>query len=113
MEERRAAFRYKLSFPVVVRGMPGVYELEPLYGRTSNISTQGVHFTIDRVIEPGTELRISITLPREITQELQVSIDAQVKVVRAGEEGETAAEGVGLAALIEEYRFVRAKSVAP
>ena len=112
MEERRAAFRYKLSFPVVVRGVPGVYELEPLCGRTSNISRHGVHFAIDRVIEPGTKLRVSITLPREITQEPQVSIDAQVKVMRVGEGGETTAEGVGIAVLIEEYRFVRAKSVA-
>lgn len=112
MEERRAAFRYKLTFPVVARGVPGVYEVQPLYGRTSDISTQGVHFAIDKVIEPGTKLRISITLPREITQEPQVFIDAQVKVVRVGEGGATNAEGIGIAALIEEYTFVRAKSAA-
>ncbi len=81
MTERRTARRYELSLPVVVRG-PQQKQAVPRDGKTRDISTRGVYFTIDQDLTPGSELDFTLTLPAEITRGTEVFIRAHGKVVR-------------------------------
>jgi hypothetical protein len=67
MTERRTARRYDLSLPVSVR-MPVNREPGAHSGQTRDISTRGVYFTVQRDMNPGTELDFTLTLPAEITR---------------------------------------------
>ncbi len=107
MTERRAARRYDLSLPVIIR-IPINKESEPRNGKTRDISTRGVYFTIDKDLAPGAELDITLTLPAEITRGTEVFVRAQGKVVRVERHPE--AERVGVAAVIERYDIIRGES---
>ena len=70
MTERRAARRYDLSLPVIIR-VPLGREAESRNGRTRDISTRGVYFTLDQDLSPGSVLDITLTLPAEIGRKPQ------------------------------------------
>ncbi len=109
MTERRAARRYDLSLPVIIRVPPG-RETEARNGRTRDISTRGVYFTLDQDLSPGSELDITLTLPAEITQGTEVFVRAQGKVVRVERKGEDGSLNVGVAAIIERYDIIRGEA---
>ena len=105
MTERRIARRYDLSLPVIVR-VP--VENEALRnGKTRDISTRGVYFTMDQDLSDGTELDITLTLPSEVTRGSEVFIRAMGKVVRVERKSETGSTRVGIAAIIERYEIIR------
>jgi len=81
MTERRTARRYDLSLPVIIR-VPVDREASSRNGKTRDISTRGVYFTIDEELGPGAELDITLTLPAEVTRGSEVFIRAMGKVVR-------------------------------
>jgi len=109
MTERRAARRYDLSLPVIIR-VPMARESEARNGRTRDISTRGVYFTLDQDLSPGSELDITLTLPAEITQGTEVFVRAQGKVVRVERKGEDGNLNVGVAAVIERYDIIRGEA---
>ncbi len=109
MTERRAARRYDLSLPVIIR-IPINKESEPRNGKTRDISTRGVYFTIDKDMAPGAELDITLTLPAEITRGTEVFVRAQGKVVRVERPPDVGSERVGVAAVIERYDIIRGES---
>ncbi len=104
MAERRLARRYDLSLPVAVH-VPTL--AEPRAGKTRNISTRGVYFTIDETLATGSELDFTLTLPSQITHDTDVFIQARGRVVRVEPNPEGAAYGVGVAAIIEKYDIIR------
>ncbi len=106
MTERRAARRYDLSLPVIIR-VPISQDREPRNGKTRDISTRGVYFTIDNDLTAGAQLDITLTLPAEITRGTEVYVRAQGKVVRVEKRKEEDAERVGVAAVIERYDIIR------
>ena len=106
MTERRAARRYDLSLPVIIR-VPIDHETTSRNGRTRDISTRGVYFTIDKDLATGAELDITLTLPAEITRGTEVFVRAQGKVVRVERKPEDGAERIGVAAVIERYDIIR------
>lgn len=108
MTERRTARRYDLSLPVEVRTPTAGTEVEPRSGRTRDISTRGVYFTIDQDLAPGTELDFMLTLPAEITRGTEVFIRAHGRVVRVDRRQENGSEKVGVAAVIQKYDIIRA-----
>src|SRR5437899_5303916 len=73
MTERRTARRYDLSLPVIIR-IPVEDTPGNKSGKTRDISTRGVYFTIDERVEAGSELDITLTLPAEITQGTEVFV---------------------------------------
>lgn len=79
MAERRAARRYDLSIPIMVRA-PIKNEAAFLSGKTRDISNRGVYFTIDNDLSVGVQLDIKLTLPVETRTE--VFIRATGRVVR-------------------------------
>lgn len=109
MTERRAARRYDLSLPVIIR-VPVDKEAISRNGKTRDISTRGIYFTIDKDVETGAELDITLTLPAEITRGTEVFVRAQGKVVRVEKKVNDGHEHVGVAAVIERYDIIRGKS---
>ncbi len=66
MTERRLARRYDLTLSVSIR-----FSAEKLVlrqeGKTRDISTKGLYFVIERDLEAGSALDLTLTLPGEIT----------------------------------------------
>jgi hypothetical protein len=106
MTERRAARRYDLSLPILIR-VPVENESSTRNGRTRDISTRGVYFTLDKDVEAGAELDITLTLPAEITRGTEVLVRAQGRVIRVDPQHDAVSERVGVAAVIERYDIIR------
>jgi hypothetical protein len=106
MTERRTARRYDLSLPVIVR-VPVDKEASARNGKTRDISTRGVYFTVDEDLSAGAELDITLTLPAEVTRGSEVFIRAMGKVVRVDKKPEIGASRIGVAAVIERYEIIR------
>lgn len=81
-------------------------------GKTRDISTRGVYFTIDQDLGAGAELDITLTLPAEVTRGSEVFIRAMGKVVRVDKKPEDSDSRVGVAAVIERYEIIRTESPA-
>lgn len=111
MTERRTARRYDLSLPVIIR-VPVEKEISPQNGKTRDISTRGLYFTIDDGLGAGAELDITLTLPSEVTRGSEVFIRAMGKVVRVDKKPENGSGRIGVAAVIERYEIVRTESSA-
>lgn len=111
MTERRTAKRYDLSLPIMVcvaRKRP----TEFLSGHVRNISTRGVYFEVDKALEPGTELLLTLALPVELTRGLKVLIRASGRVVRV-DSAHTKGESIhGIASRIERYDIIRPRASA-
>jgi PilZ domain len=107
MTERRLSRRYDLSLPVAVR-MPNAPE--PRAGKTRDISTRGVYFTLDETLDAGMELDFTLTLPSEMTHDTDVLIRARGRVVRVEPGVANRHPEVGIAAVIERYDIVRQDS---
>ena len=106
MTERRAARRYDLSLPVIIR-LPIEKDSSSRNGKTRDISTRGLYFTIDQDLGSQAELDITLTLPAEVTRGSEVFIRAIGKVVRVDKAPDNDSDRVGVAAIIERYEIVR------
>jgi c-di-GMP-binding flagellar brake protein YcgR len=106
MTERRTARRYDLTLPVIIRSAAERL-VERQQGRTRDISTRGLFFVIDRDMDAGSELDITLTLPGEITNGTDVFVRAQGKVVRVERRIEEGEPRMGVAAIIERYDIIR------
>lgn len=109
MTERRSARRYDLSLPVNVR-VPISREPKPHSGRTRDISTRGVYFTMQHDLAPGTEVDFTLTLPAEITHGAEVFVRAHGRVVRVDKRVDDEHESTGVAAVIERYDIIRGEA---
>jgi c-di-GMP-binding flagellar brake protein YcgR len=106
MKERRTAWRYDLSLPVSIR-VPNENTPVSRTGKTRDISTRGVYFTIDKDLSTGAELDLKLTIPIEVTGGSEVFIRATGKVVRVDKRSGNGDQPVGVAAVIEMHEFVR------
>jgi PilZ domain len=106
MTERRNARRYDLSLPVNVR-VPISREPKPQSGRTRDISTRGVYFTVQNDLAPGAEVDFTLTLPAEITRGTEVFVRAHGRVVRVDKRSDDEHDATGIAAVIERYDIIR------
>ena len=109
MTERRTARRYDLTLPISIR-----FAVEKIIGRqdgrTRDISTRGLYFVIDKDMDAGSELDITLTLPAEITHGTDVYVRAQGKVVRVERRVEEGEPRLGVAAVIERYDIIRGEN---
>ncbi len=106
MTERRIARRYDLSLPVIIR-VPAERVADSQKGKTRDVSTRGVYFVLDKDLEAGSELDITLTLPAEITHGTEVFVRALGKVVRVERRMEDDSTRMGVAAVIERYDIIR------
>jgi c-di-GMP-binding flagellar brake protein YcgR len=109
MTERRTARRYDLSLPVIIR-VPIEKEVSSRNGKTRDISTRGVYFTVEQDMGAGAELDLTLTLPAEVTRGSEVFIRAMGKVVRVDKKPDNGSSRVGVAAVIERYEIIRTDS---
>ena len=109
--DRRSTRRYDLALPITVHILLP-RQAGALSGTTRDISTRGVYFTTDDELLPGWEVDITYRLPSEVTQVVEVLIRARGKVVRTERKEEDPHKGIGAAAVIENYEFVRAEPKA-
>ena len=107
MTDRRTARRYDLSLPVLIR-IP--VEQDARNGKTRDISTRGVYFLIEKNLDAGAELDLTMTLPAEVTGGTEVFIRAIGKVVRV-DKNLTNNGQQGVAALIQRYEIIRNESL--
>ncbi len=109
MSERRTTRRYDLTLPVVVQ-VPTEHALGKQEGSTRDISTRGLYFVVDKNVEPGSELEISLTLPAEVTHGSEVCVKALGRVVRVECRIEDQTPRMGVAAMIERYDIIRTEA---
>jgi c-di-GMP-binding flagellar brake protein YcgR len=115
MSERRNARRYDLALPVMIR-IPSDGADIPTSGsrkgKTLDISTRGMYFTVEQDVQAGSEVDITLTLPSEITHGSDVFVRAAGKVVRVDPRSEARNMRLGVAAVIERYDIVRGEDSA-
>lgn len=106
MTERRVARRYDVSVPVRVRHAGKVPNGAPS-GRTRDISTSGLYFTLPQQLQEGSRIELTLTLPAVITGGNEVVVELVGRVVRVEEGLGGDRQSVGIAAHIEKYDILR------
>jgi len=95
----------KLSASVRVSG--GAREIAT---ETENVSARGLFFYVDRWMEEGARLEVTMTFPPQVTLTDPVRVRFLARVVRVFSDEPASRLGVaavGVAAVIEEYEFLR------
>ncbi|MBI4460148.1 MAG: PilZ domain-containing protein [Acidobacteria bacterium] len=99
--DKRRARRFPMKLPVIVRADEMSEGKAP--SRTINISSTGIYFEFGSDVGIGSSLEFVLTLPEQITRAGPVQIRCMGKVVRV----DRGNGGVGVAATIERYEFMR------
>jgi hypothetical protein len=99
--DKRATRRFALRLPVTVR----YGENEPEHAaQTRDVSARGICFYVDSVIQAGSAIDFTLTLPPEITLTESIRVRCKGRVVRV--EGGSPANKIAVAAVIDEYEFL-------
>src|ERR1700675_2872310 len=106
--ERRTMRRFDMRLPASVRVAGN--GLRDLLTETQNVSARGVFFYLDRPLAEGARIEVTMTFPPHVTLTEPVRVRFTARVVRI-ETLQTIA-GVGVAAMIEEYEFLRSNSAS-
>lgn len=72
---------------------------------TQNVSARGVFFYLDRAVTEGARLEVTMTFPSHITLTDPLRVRCLARVLRV--EGPSPSLRIGVAAVIEEYEFLR------
>ena len=99
---RRFDMRLPASVRVAGNGING------LLTETQNVSARGVFFYLDRPLAEGARIEVTMTFPPHVTLTDPVRVRFSARVVRV--EAPLPVSRVGVAALIEEYEFLRSSS---
>jgi len=95
--------RFDMRLPAAVR-LAGSSS-EELVTETQNVSARGVFFYLDRELAEGSRIEVTLTFPPHVTLTDSVRVRFLARVIRA--EAPLPASRIGVAALIEEYEFLR------
>src|SRR5713101_4660494 len=100
--ERRTMRRFTMKLPASVRvsGIPSEFPTE-----TENVSARGIFFYLDRWMAEGARVEVTMAFPRQVTLADPVRVRFLARVVRVVPQ--KPATRVGVAAVIEEYEFIR------
>src|SRR5579871_1942229 len=100
-QERRMMRRFDMRLPAVVR-LEGASEF---HTETQNVSARGVFFYLDRSVSAGTKLEVTLTFPPHVTLTDAVRVKFSARVIRV--ENPLPSARIGVAAMIENYEFLR------
>ena len=105
-QERRVMRRFDMRLPATVKvdGMT----LDELLTETQNVSARGVFFYLDRPVAEGSNIEVTLTFPPHVTLTDSVRVRFRARVIRV--ESPLPASRIGVAAMIEEYEFLRSAS---
>lgn len=93
--------RFSMRLPASVRvsGIPNEFPTE-----TENVSARGIFFYLDRWMNEGARVEVTMSFPSQVTLTDPLHVRFLARVVRV--EPKTATR-TGVAAMIEEYEFLR------
>jgi len=94
--------RFDMRLPAIVR-LEGVPEF---HTETQNVSARGVFFYLNRTVASGTKLEVTLTFPPHVTLTDAVRVRFVARVIRV--ENPLPSDRIGVAAMIENYEFLRA-----
>lgn len=102
--ERRTMRRFTMKLPASVRvsGIPTEFET-----MTENVSARGIFFYIERLMTEGARVEVTMNFPSQVTLTDPLRVRFIARVLRVEPENPMR---VGVAAMIEEYEFLRAES---
>jgi PilZ domain len=103
LPERRGMRRFDMRLPAAVH--PAESLEAGLLTETQNVSARGVFFYLDQELPEGSQLEMTLTFPPHITLTDAVRVRFRARVVRV--ETPLPASRVGIAAIIEDYEFLR------
>jgi len=104
-QERRTMRRFDMRLPAAVKIIES--EAPELLTETQNVSARGVFFYIDRPLQEGTRVNVTLTFPPHVTLTDSVRVRFTARVLRT--EAPLPGSRIGVAALIEDYEFLRSK----
>jgi len=88
--------------------LPAIVRLEgssEYHTETQNVSARGVFLYLDRPLASGTRLEVTLTFPPHVTLTDAVRIRFAARVIRV--ENPLPSTRIGVAAMIENYEFLR------
>ena len=92
-----------MRLPALIK-LPG-QGFKDLLTETQNVSARGVYFYIDQPVTKDSRVEVTLTLPSHVTLTDAVRVRFSARVVRV--DSSLPASRVGVAAVIEEYEFLR------
>ena len=99
--ERRMMRRFDMRLPALVK----VGDVDECQTETQNVSARGVYFYLNHAVASGTKLEVTLTFPPHITLTDAVRVRFNARVIRV--ENPLPSARVGVAAMIEDYEFLR------
>ena len=106
--ERRIMRRFDMRLPAAVRVAGG--QMGEFLTETQNVSARGVFFYLDRPVEEGSRVEVTMTFPPHVTLTDPVRVRFTARVIRV--EQPLPSARIGIAAVIEEYEFLRSTGAA-
>jgi len=98
--------RFDMRLPAIVR----LVGADEFHTETQNVSARGVFFYLDRAVAAGTELEVTLTFPPHVTLTDAVRVRFAARVIRC--ETLLPSSRIGMAAMIENYEFLRSDAAA-
>jgi hypothetical protein len=99
--------RFDMRLPAIVR----LESADEFHTETQNVSARGVFFYLDRAVEAGTQLEVTLTFPPHVTLTDAVRVRFTARVIRC--ESPLPSSRTGMAAMIENYEFLRSAGDTP
>ena len=109
LAERRAMRRFDMRLPAAVRVANG--ESNEFLTETQNVSARGVFFYLEEPLAEGSRVEVTMTFPPHITLTDPVRVRFTARVIRV--ESPLPSSRIGVAAMIEEYEFLRPNTGMP
>src|SRR5438309_9694456 len=107
-QERRTMRRFDMRLTATVRLAGG--QTDEFLTETQNVSARGVFLYLDRPVEEGTRVEVTMTFPPHVTLTNAVRVRFSARVLRV--EQPLPSARIGIAAVIEEYEFLRSTGAA-
>ena len=101
--DRRSMRRFDMRLPAAIRLNGDA--LNEFLTETQNVSARGVFFYLDRVVASGSRIEVTLTFPPHVTLTDPVRVRFAARVIRV--ETPLPSARIGIAAVIEEYEFLR------
>ncbi len=95
--------RFDMRLPAAIRFSDGA--MGEFLTETQNVSARGVFFYLDRVVDAGSRIEVTLTFPPHITLTDAVRVRFAARIIRV--ETPSSSARIGIAAMIEEYEFLR------
>jgi hypothetical protein len=95
--------RFDMRLPAAIRFTEDA--LGEFFTETQNVSARGVFFYLDRIVAAGSRMEVTLTFPPHVTLTDAVRVRFAARVTRV--ETPSPSSRIGIAAMIEEYEFLR------